>query len=134
GRTCCPWSMKNSEELQRTERPMKQCPDELLPLVYDELRKLAASRMTDESAGHTLQPTALVHEAWLRLVGAEDHPRPVIVHEGIPGHYFQLCLSWKHEDPIRRYYYDSGANEGIGFYTEEMQLQAGLFDDSPHTP
>jgi uncharacterized protein (DUF885 family) len=60
-------------------------------------------------------------------------PRPITVHEGIPGHYFQLCLSWKHEDPIRRHYYDSGANEGIGFYAEEMLLQAGLFDDSPHT-
>jgi uncharacterized protein (DUF885 family) len=59
--------------------------------------------------------------------------RPLCVHEGIPGHYFQLCLSWKHEDPIRRHYYDSGANEGIGFYAEEMMLQAGLFDDSPHT-
>jgi uncharacterized protein (DUF885 family) len=60
-------------------------------------------------------------------------PRPITVHEGIPGHYFQLCLSWKHEDPIRRHYYDSGANEGIGFYAEEMMLQAGLFGDSPHT-
>jgi uncharacterized protein (DUF885 family) len=60
-------------------------------------------------------------------------PRPITVHEGIPGHYFQLCLSWNHEDPIRRHYYDSGANEGIGFYAEEMMLQAGLFDDSPHT-
>jgi uncharacterized protein (DUF885 family) len=59
--------------------------------------------------------------------------RPLTVHEGIPGHYFQLCLSWKHEDPIRRQYYDSGANEGIGFYAEEMMLQAGLFNDSPHT-
>ena len=63
---------------------------------------------------------------------AQD-PRPLTVHEGIPGHYFQLCLSWKHEDPIRRHYYDSGANEGIGFYAEEMMLQMGLFDDSPHT-
>lgn len=60
-------------------------------------------------------------------------PRPITVHEGIPGHYFQLCLSWKNEDPTRRHYYDSGANEGIGFYAEEMMLQAGLFDDSPHT-
>jgi uncharacterized protein (DUF885 family) len=60
-------------------------------------------------------------------------PRPITVHEGIPGHYFQLCLSWKHENPSRRHYYDSGANEGIGFYAEEMMLQAGLFDDSPHT-
>jgi RNA polymerase sigma factor (TIGR02999 family) len=45
---------------------------QLLPLVYDELRKLAAARMAQEPAGHTLQPTALVHEAYLRLVGGED--------------------------------------------------------------
>jgi RNA polymerase sigma factor (TIGR02999 family) len=45
--------------------------DQLLPLVYQELRRLAASNMANESAGHTLQPTALVHEAWLRLVGNE---------------------------------------------------------------
>ena len=43
--------------------------DELLPLVYEELRKLAAARLGQESPGQTLQPTALVHEAWLRLVG-----------------------------------------------------------------
>ena len=46
---------------------------ELLPLVYDELRKLAAARLADEKPGQTLQPTALVHEAYLRLVGGE-HP------------------------------------------------------------
>src|SRR6202035_1282922 len=66
------------------------------------------------------------------LATAKD-PRPDMVHEGIPGHYFQMCLSWKHEDSIRRHYYDSGANEGLGFYAEEMMLQSGLFDDSPHT-
>lgn len=58
-------------------------------------------------------------------------PRPLIVHEGVPGHYFQMSLSWAHENPIRRRYYDSGANEGIGFYAEEMMLQFGFFDDSP---
>ena len=47
--------------------------DTLLPLVYDELRRLAAARMTHEAAGHTLQPTALVHEAWLRLVGRTEY-------------------------------------------------------------
>jgi len=46
--------------------------DQLLPLVYDELRKLATQRMANEAAGHTLQPTALVHEAWLRLTGDEN--------------------------------------------------------------
>ncbi len=48
--------------------------DRLLPLVYQELRKLAALRMSAESPDHTLQATALVHEAWLRLMGA-DEPR-----------------------------------------------------------
>lgn len=46
---------------------------ELLPLVYDELRRLAAARMAHEAAGHTLQPTALVHEVWLRLTAGEAH-------------------------------------------------------------
>jgi RNA polymerase sigma factor (TIGR02999 family) len=46
--------------------------DKLLPLVYEELRKLAAHRMANEAAGQTLQPTALVHEAWMRLVGREN--------------------------------------------------------------
>ena len=45
--------------------------EELLPLVYEELRKLAAHKMSNEVPGHTLQPTALVHEAWLRLVGKD---------------------------------------------------------------
>lgn len=50
-----------------------QAAERLLPLVYHELRRLAASRMAHERAGHTLQPTALVHEAWLRL-GADHQP------------------------------------------------------------
>src|SRR5262245_11285843 len=48
---------------------------ELLPLVYCELRKLAAARMAAQYPDHTLQPTALVHEAYLRLVGPADEPR-----------------------------------------------------------
>jgi RNA polymerase sigma factor (TIGR02999 family) len=47
--------------------------DEILPLVYDELRRLAAARLAGESSEHTLQPTALVHEAWIRL-GADRQP------------------------------------------------------------
>jgi RNA polymerase sigma factor (TIGR02999 family) len=48
--------------------------EQLLPLVYDELRKLAASRLAQEKPGQTLQATALVHEAYLRLVGASEEP------------------------------------------------------------
>ena len=45
--------------------------ERLIPLVHEELRRLARSKMAQQAAGHTLQPTALVHEAWLRLVGSE---------------------------------------------------------------
>ncbi len=49
-----------------------QASTELLPLVYQELRQLAAAKLADEKPGQTLQATALVHEAWLRLVGTDD--------------------------------------------------------------
>jgi RNA polymerase sigma factor (TIGR02999 family) len=55
----------------------------LLPLVYDELRKLAAAQLAREAPGQTLQPTALVHEAYLRLVGTADQP-----HWNSRGHFF----------------------------------------------
>jgi len=55
--------------LNRIEQGDAEAADQLLPLVYGELRKLAAAKMAREPAGQTLQPTALVHEAWLRLGG-----------------------------------------------------------------
>jgi RNA polymerase sigma factor (TIGR02999 family) len=58
--------------LQAMERGDPRGAEELLPLVYEELRKLAACRMAHEPPGQTLQPTALVHEAWLRLAGKES--------------------------------------------------------------
>ena len=59
--------------LQKMERGDPPAADQLMPLVYNELRKIAAGQMARESAGQTLQPTALVHEAWLRL-GGNDQP------------------------------------------------------------
>ncbi len=58
--------------LEAVSRGEARASEELLPLVYEELRHLAAARMAHEAAGQTLQPTALVHEAWLRLVGGGD--------------------------------------------------------------
>ncbi len=58
--------------LEAAARGDKASAQELLPLVYQELRKLAAHKMAGQAPGHTLQPTALVHEAWLRLVGNEE--------------------------------------------------------------
>jgi RNA polymerase sigma factor (TIGR02999 family) len=58
--------------LSRIEQGDGNAAPQLLPLVYGELRKLAAYKMAREAPGQTLQPTALVHEAWLRLVGEPD--------------------------------------------------------------
>jgi RNA polymerase sigma factor (TIGR02999 family) len=58
--------------LDRAQQGDPKAAEELLPLVYAELRKLAAHKMANEAPGQTLQPTALVHEAWLRLVGSEQ--------------------------------------------------------------
>jgi Bacterial protein of unknown function (DUF885) len=88
------------------------------------------SRLNEDCTRYVEPPSENMGFFWLAT--AQDS-RPITVHEGVPGHYFQLALSWRNPDPIRRHYYDSGANEGIGFYAEEMMLQAGLFDDSPRT-
>jgi RNA polymerase sigma factor (TIGR02999 family) len=61
-----------TQVLQAIGRGESKPSEDLLPLVYDELRKLAAVRMANEQAGQTLQATALVHEAWLRLVADGD--------------------------------------------------------------
>jgi RNA polymerase sigma factor (TIGR02999 family) len=60
--------------LNAIENGDPQAGDQLLPMVYEELRKLAAVRMANEKAGQTLQPTALVHEAWLKIAGDGGTP------------------------------------------------------------
>jgi len=110
---------------------LRLTPDYLRAVGFTETDDFTSpSRLKENCIRYVPEPSANLGYFWRAT--AMD-PRPICVHEGIPGHYFQLCLSWKHEDQIRRHYYDSGANEGIGFYAEEMMLQAGLFDDSPHT-
>lgn len=58
--------------LGRLQQGDPRAAEELLPLVYEELRRLAAAKMAREAPGQTLQPTALVHEAWLRLLGMDQ--------------------------------------------------------------
>src|SRR5262245_55972007 len=77
---------------------------ELLPLVYDELRKLAAARLADERPGQTLQPTALVHEAYLRLVGGEQ-PRDWSGR----GHFFAAAA-----EAMRRILVEAARRKGRG--------------------
>src|SRR5262249_48082243 len=72
--------------LSAIERGDSSAAEQLLPLVYDELRRLAAQRLAAESAGQTLQATALVHEAYLRLVDVEQAQR-----WNSRGHFFAAC-------------------------------------------
>src|SRR3974390_2713644 len=58
--------------VQAVQQDQRLLSEQLLPIVYEELRRLAAAKMAGQAAGQTLQPTALVHEAWLRLVGDQD--------------------------------------------------------------
>ena len=60
-----------TQVLEAAQQGDPKAAEELLPLVYTELRKLAAAKMARELPGQTLQPTALVHEAWLRVSGAQ---------------------------------------------------------------
>jgi RNA polymerase sigma factor (TIGR02999 family) len=69
--------------LSQIEQGDPSAAEELLPLVYDELRKLAADRLANEKPGQTLQPTALVHEAYIRLVDKDE-----VAHWNSRGHFF----------------------------------------------
>src|SRR5258708_14956345 len=71
--------------------------EQLLPLVYDELRQLAAQRLAQEKPGQTLQATALVHEAYLRLVASGDASAPREPHWNSRGHFFAAAAQ-----PMRR--------------------------------
>src|SRR6266480_2755265 len=74
--------------LSAIEQGDPRAAEQLLPLVYDALRKLAAERMAQEQPGQTLQATALVHEAYVRLVASGDASAPRDQHWNSRGHFF----------------------------------------------
>lgn len=110
----------------------KKLPPHVEPLrflgVTDDLT--SATRLNEDGVSYIPEPST--NNPFFYRAIAQD-PRTLITHEGVPGHYFQLVRSWKNDDPIRRHYFDSGSNEGIGFYVEELLLQMGLFNDKPRT-
>ncbi|MEQ9443197.1 MAG: DUF885 family protein [Cyclobacteriaceae bacterium] len=110
----------------------QELPAHLAPLshmgVTDDLT--AESRLDVDGVSYIRDPSWDLPYFYRAI--AQD-PRPIIIHEGVPGHYFQLVRSWKNPNPIRRRFFDSGPIEGIGFYVEEMLLQFGLLDDRPRT-
>jgi hypothetical protein len=105
-------------------------PDYLEPLrflgVTDDLT--GPHRLTEDGVSYVPPPGPRL--PYFYAANARD-PRAGILHEGV--HYQQLALAWRNPRPVRRHYYDSGANEGIAFYNEEMMLISGLLDDAPHT-
>jgi RNA polymerase sigma factor (TIGR02999 family) len=96
---------------------------ELLPLVYDELRALAAARMAAEAPGHTLNPTALVHEAYLRLVGPADDVR-----WENRGHFFAAAA-----EAMRRILVEAARRKGRGKHGGG-RTRVGLDEAQPAAP
>jgi RNA polymerase sigma factor (TIGR02999 family) len=87
--------------LESIEHGDANAAEDLLPLVYEELRQLAARQMAHEAPGHTLQPTALVHEAWLKLAGSSHQ------HWRSRGHFFAAAA-----EAMRRILIDNARRKG----------------------
>ncbi len=113
--------------LSRAQQGDPTAAGELLPLVYAELRALAAHKMAAESSGHTLQPTALVHEAWLRLAG----------HDGQAqfenrAHFFGAAAEAMRRILIERARRRLAAKRGAGAQcldVDEVEIASPLADD-----
>jgi RNA polymerase sigma factor (TIGR02999 family) len=110
--------------LEAVQRGEPRAAEELLPLVYDELRRIAAYKMAQEAPGHTLQPTALVHEAWLRMVGDDNE------HFDGRAHFFAVAA-----EAMRRILVESARRKharkrGSGAHREELK-ETHLVQNAP---
>src|SRR5262249_8033774 len=103
-----------TQMLNAIEQGDSHAASQLLPLVYDELRRLAAARLAAEPSGHTLQPTALVHEAYLRLVGTSDGDR-----WDSRGHFFAAAA-----EAMRRILIDAARRKATARHGGAMRRQA----------
>jgi RNA polymerase sigma factor (TIGR02999 family) len=113
--------------LERAGQGDPKAAEELLPLVYAELRRLAAQKMSAEPSGHTLQPTALVHEAWLRLVG--DNGDTTFANRA---HFFGAAAQAMRRILIERARRRNAAKRGGGathLDVDEIEIAAPLADD-----
>jgi RNA polymerase sigma factor (TIGR02999 family) len=93
---------------------------QLLPLVYDELRQLAAQKMAREKPGQTLQATALVHEAYLRLVASGDASAPRELHWNSRGHFFAAAAETMQRILVERARHKMSAQAGGGRQRVEL--------------
>ena len=104
-----------TEILSAMERGDRQAAEELLPLVYDELRALATQRMAREAPGQTLQATALVHEAYLRLVNTEQEQQ-----WNSRGHFFAAAAEAMRRILVERARSKRSLKAGGGYRRQEM--------------
>jgi RNA polymerase sigma factor (TIGR02999 family) len=110
--------------LESIEQGQPKAADELLPLVYDELRKLAAHKMANQPPGQTLQATALVHEAYLRLIGNEP------VQWNSRGHFFSAAAEAMRRILIERARKKSARKHGGGLQRVDLdQVDIALDTD-----
>jgi RNA polymerase sigma factor (TIGR02999 family) len=100
--------------LQRLESGEAKAADELLPLVYEELRRLAGNRLAREKPGQTLQPTALVHEAWIRLAGSGQQWNG-------RGHFFGAAAEAMRRILIEQARRKSAQKRGSGVVLEQLE-------------
>ena len=107
--------------LSRIEQGDKDAADELLPLVYDELRKLATARMVRENPGQTLQATGLVHEAYIRLVEASDAQ-----HWDSRGHFFASAAEAMRRILVERARHKQREKHGGGWNRLELNEVADV--------
>jgi len=113
--------------LDRVQQGDPKAPGELLPLVYDELRKLAAAKMAHEAPGQTLQATALVHEAWLRLVGGSEP------HWNSRGHFFGAAAEAMRRILVERARKKARVRHGGGLEKVDWQHVTIATEDSDDT-
>jgi RNA polymerase sigma factor (TIGR02999 family) len=113
--------------LDQVQQGKEEAADKLLPLVYEELRKLAAHKMAGEAPGQTLQPTALVHEAWLRLTGAESRTWDS------RGHFFAAAAEAMRRILIERARAKSRLRRGGGGERVPLEHVTIASDDPPET-
>ena len=110
--------------LNQVEKGDQSAVEELLPLVYEELRRLAAYRMSQERPGQTLQPTALVHEAYLRLVGNDADRR-----WDNRGHFFSAAAEAMRRILIEKARHKQSLRAGGQFHRLDISKVVPEFDD-----
>ena len=102
---------------------------QLLPLVYDELRRLAAARLADEPSGNTLQPTALVNEAYLRLVGSPEGD-----HWNHRGHFYAACAESMRRILVERARHKKRRKHGGGRQRLSLEVAESIVQASEDLP